>query len=59
MSSSQGKVAFVTGCNGITGYAVVEHLVRQPESEWFVTTPPPSLRMMLRLRAGVAFLFII
>lgn len=30
----QGKVAFVTGVNGITGNAVVEHLIRQPASEW-------------------------
>ncbi|KIW79291.1 hypothetical protein Z517_05903 [Fonsecaea pedrosoi CBS 271.37] len=28
------KVAFVTGANGISGFAIVEHLVRQPESEW-------------------------
>ncbi|KAK7742400.1 hypothetical protein SLS53_004546 [Cytospora paraplurivora] len=28
------KVAFVTGVNGITGNAIVEHLIRQPASEW-------------------------
>ncbi|KGO66507.1 hypothetical protein PITC_012250 [Penicillium italicum] len=29
-----GKVAFVTGANGISGHAIVEHLIRTPESEW-------------------------
>jgi hypothetical protein len=28
------KVAFVSGANGISGRAIVEHLIRQPESEW-------------------------
>lgn len=28
------KVAFVTGGNGISGNALVEHLIRQPEHEW-------------------------
>jgi nucleoside-diphosphate-sugar epimerase len=28
------KVAFVTGCNGISGNAIVEHLIRQPKEEW-------------------------
>ncbi|KAF4771362.1 hypothetical protein N7455_007876 [Penicillium solitum] len=28
------KVAFVTGANGITGHAIVEHLTRKPEKEW-------------------------
>ncbi|KAG8166919.1 hypothetical protein KVR01_002608 [Diaporthe batatas] len=34
------KVAFVTGANGITGNAIIEHLIRQPASEWskFVIT---------------------
>lgn len=35
-----GKVAFVTGANGITGNAIVEHLIRQPKSEWLVLTKP-------------------
>jgi hypothetical protein len=30
------KVAFVTGANGISGYAIIEHLVRQPKEEWYV-----------------------
>ncbi|KAL6411957.1 hypothetical protein AUP68_04337 [Ilyonectria robusta] len=34
MASHKGKVAFVTGANGITGNAIIEHLIRQPESEW-------------------------
>ncbi|KAE8370812.1 hypothetical protein BDV27DRAFT_164979 [Aspergillus caelatus] len=28
------KVAFVTGANGITGGAIVDHLIKQPHSEW-------------------------
>ncbi|KAJ9602187.1 hypothetical protein H2200_013307 [Cladophialophora chaetospira] len=28
------KVAFVAGCNGISGNAIVEYLIRQPKSEW-------------------------
>jgi hypothetical protein len=28
------KVAFVTGANGISGNALVEHLIRQPATEW-------------------------
>ncbi|GME35299.1 Nucleoside-diphosphate-sugar epimerase [Neofusicoccum parvum] len=28
------KVAFVSGANGITGFAITEHLLKQPESEW-------------------------
>ncbi|KAL3476549.1 hypothetical protein BJX99DRAFT_270371 [Aspergillus californicus] len=28
------KVAFVTGCNGISGNAIVEYLIRQPREEW-------------------------
>ncbi|KAM0332013.1 hypothetical protein ACHAQA_002279 [Verticillium albo-atrum] len=34
MSSPNAKVAFVTGANGITGNAIIEHLIRQPASEW-------------------------
>lgn len=34
---TKGKVAFVTGANGITGNALIEHLIRQPSSEWYVT----------------------
>ncbi|RDW79235.1 SDR family oxidoreductase [Aspergillus mulundensis] len=29
-----GKTALVTGANGITGYAIAEHLVRLPKNEW-------------------------
>jgi hypothetical protein len=28
------KVAFVAGANGISGGAIVDHLVKQPHSEW-------------------------
>jgi hypothetical protein len=28
------KVAFVTGASGITGNAIIEHLIRKPASEW-------------------------
>lgn len=31
------KVAFVTGANGISGYAIIEHLVQQPKEEWYVS----------------------
>ncbi|PYI15340.1 NAD-dependent epimerase/dehydratase [Aspergillus violaceofuscus CBS 115571] len=34
MSLQPPKVAFVTGANGISGYAIVEHLIRQPKEEW-------------------------
>ncbi|KAK4935612.1 hypothetical protein LTR10_023373 [Elasticomyces elasticus] len=34
MPLSTGKVAFVTGANGISGHAIIEYLVKQPESEW-------------------------
>ncbi|KIL94277.1 hypothetical protein FAVG1_02840 [Fusarium avenaceum] len=34
MAPARGKVAFVTGANGITGNAIIEHLIRKPESEW-------------------------
>lgn len=37
-ASLQAKVAFVTGANGITGFSIIEHLVRQPKEEWY--TPP-------------------
>ncbi|KAJ6194059.1 nucleoside-diphosphate-sugar epimerase GsfE [Bipolaris maydis] len=28
------KVALITGANGISGHALIEHLIRQPRSEW-------------------------
>ncbi|KAF9637997.1 putative nucleoside-diphosphate-sugar epimerase protein [Lasiodiplodia theobromae] len=28
------KVALVTGCNGISGHAIAEHLTKQPDTEW-------------------------
>ncbi|KAI8930869.1 hypothetical protein NX059_011886 [Plenodomus lindquistii] len=34
MAPPQGKVAFITGANGITGNAIIEHLIRRPASEW-------------------------
>ncbi|OOF93540.1 hypothetical protein ASPCADRAFT_173419 [Aspergillus carbonarius ITEM 5010] len=34
MSPLPQKVAFVTGANGISGYSIVEHLIRQPKEEW-------------------------
>ncbi|RDH30338.1 hypothetical protein BDQ94DRAFT_161388 [Aspergillus welwitschiae] len=34
MSPLPEKVAFVTGANGISGHAIVEHLIRQPKQEW-------------------------
>lgn len=34
MPFTQPRVAFVTGCSGISGNAIVEYLIRQPKSEW-------------------------
>ncbi|PLB48513.1 nucleoside-diphosphate-sugar epimerase GsfE [Aspergillus steynii IBT 23096] len=34
MSPTVPGIAFVTGANGISGLAIVEHLIRQPSSEW-------------------------
>jgi hypothetical protein len=31
----RSKVAFVTGANGISGFNIIEHLVRQPKEEWY------------------------
>ncbi|GAB1217438.1 hypothetical protein ATERTT37_006677 [Aspergillus terreus] len=33
-SPNFGKTAFVTGANGITGYAIIDHLIRLPKDEW-------------------------
>lgn len=32
--ASTPKVAFVAGANGISGNAIIEYLIRTPESEW-------------------------
>ncbi|GME39998.1 nucleoside-diphosphate-sugar epimerase [Neofusicoccum parvum] len=47
LPSKSPKVALVSGCNGISGHAIVEHLVQQPDSEWskiVITSrrPPPD-----------------
>ncbi|KAL3422620.1 nad dependent epimerase dehydratase family protein [Phlyctema vagabunda] len=34
MATRSSKVAFVSGVNGITGFSIVEHLIRQPKEEW-------------------------
>ncbi|KAL1792315.1 hypothetical protein ACET3X_008822 [Alternaria dauci] len=34
MSPLPGRIALVTGVNGISGHAIVEHLISQPRSEW-------------------------
>ncbi|KAF5250379.1 hypothetical protein FANTH_4412 [Fusarium anthophilum] len=34
MPAPKGRVAFVTGVNGISGNAIVEYMIRQPKSEW-------------------------
>jgi nucleoside-diphosphate-sugar epimerase len=34
MSPISGRTALITGVNGISGHAIVEHLIRQPRSEW-------------------------
>ncbi|KAF4996339.1 hypothetical protein FDECE_12483 [Fusarium decemcellulare] len=39
------RVAFVSGCNGVSGNAIVEFLIRQPKTEWsriIVTSRTPS-----------------
>lgn len=36
MPVPDSKVAFVTGCNGISGNAIVEHLIRLPKEEWSI-----------------------
>lgn len=30
-----GKVAFVTGANGISGHAIIEQLAKKDQSEWY------------------------
>ena len=35
-----GKVAFVTGANGISGHAIIGHLVQQPAEEWYIGSIP-------------------
>ncbi|KAJ5326862.1 uncharacterized protein MYU51_001541 [Penicillium brevicompactum] len=34
LRAKPSKVAFVTGVNGISGSAIVDHLIKQPHSEW-------------------------
>ena len=34
MPLSPPKIAFVTGCNGVSGNALVEYLLRRPKEEW-------------------------
>ncbi|KAH6642755.1 hypothetical protein C7974DRAFT_301837 [Boeremia exigua] len=34
MPQISGRTALITGVNGISGHAIVEHLIRQPRSEW-------------------------
>lgn len=48
-SYPRGRVALVTGANGITGNAIVEHLVRQPKSEWLVQQEDPVTQYAQRL----------
>lgn len=45
MTPPRGRVALVTGANGISGNALIEHLIRQPKSEWariIVTSRKPT-----------------
>jgi hypothetical protein len=41
MPLPKGKVAFVSGANGISGNALVEQLIRKPENEWYGHDPHP------------------
>lgn len=36
MVLQSGKVAFVTGANGISGHAIIEQLVKKDKTEWYV-----------------------
>ena len=36
MVQQAGNVAFVTGANGISGHAIIEHLTRTDKKEWYV-----------------------
>jgi nucleoside-diphosphate-sugar epimerase len=46
MSPLPKRVALVTGANGISGNAIIEHLIRQPKTEWsrIVITSRKSLK---------------
>lgn len=35
MVKQSGKVAFVTGANGISGHAITEHLTRTDKTKWY------------------------
>lgn len=35
-NSNSVKVALFNATNGTSGYAIVEHLIRTPKSEWYV-----------------------
>lgn len=36
ISTMTGRVALVTGANGISGNAIIEALIRRPKEEWQV-----------------------
>lgn len=38
MAAPTSNVAFVTGCTGISGNAIVENLIRRPKEEWWART---------------------
>ncbi|KAF4304808.1 putative nucleoside-diphosphate-sugar epimerase protein [Botryosphaeria dothidea] len=45
MAPTPKKTAFVTGANGISGNAIVEHLIREPKPEWeriIITSRTPT-----------------
>ena len=48
MDPPMSKVALVTGANGISGFSIIEHLVRQPKEEWFVSIPICGLYSFIR-----------
>ncbi|KAL4885959.1 hypothetical protein BJY04DRAFT_214152 [Aspergillus karnatakaensis] len=54
-SPPNSKVAFVAGANGISGHALIEHLIRTPHQEWsqiIITSrkPPPNYWVDPRVR---------
>ena len=56
------KVAFVTGANGISGYAIIEHLVQQPKEEWYVSflfdSDSKDIRTQMVTRTGARLLLL-
>lgn len=48
MAPPTSKVALVTGANGISGFSIVEHLIRQSKEEWCVLKSVHALYPLLK-----------